>query len=137
SVNHLNQFRSLIRDDTRWLDVCCGTGYYLSHFPHIERAGLDITPGMIEQARLANPGATFRVGDARDLVEEWRDRWTLVSTTGHGYSYVDTMNDVRRIADNLAAYTAPDGVLFVQVYDMADITGIELPYNFTGERKGN
>ena len=27
-----------------WLDVACGTGFFLRHFPDVDRAGIDISP---------------------------------------------------------------------------------------------
>src|SRR5882724_9611128 len=42
-----------------WLDVACGTGYVLSRFPGVPRAGLDLAPAMLKQAGEANPDALF------------------------------------------------------------------------------
>ena len=54
----------LITEDTRWLDVGCGTGWMLSEFPDTVRAGVDISPDMLTEAREANPSALFlREGD--------------------------------------------------------------------------
>src|SRR5262245_26208196 len=50
-----------------WLDIGCGTGNHLvalrSHGISVE--GLDISPSMIEQARLAHPDIPFHIGSAQ------------------------------------------------------------------------
>src|SRR5690606_1984893 len=113
--NYLATLSEHIGPDTRWLDVGCGTGWFLSQFPGPERGGLDLSPSMLERARANNPDAAFfREGDIRDDVPEWHDRFTFVSSTGQAWGYVDSMRDVERAAHNMARWTAPDGVLFVQ-----------------------
>ena len=52
----ISKLLSEIGENARWLDVACGTGYFLSHFPNAERAGLDISPAMLKLAKQANPG---------------------------------------------------------------------------------
>ncbi|HET7500967.1 MAG TPA: methyltransferase domain-containing protein [Kofleriaceae bacterium] len=53
----------------RLLDVACGPGLWAS--AAVRRGGslvgLDLAPAMVEQARKANPGVEFRVGDAEQL----------------------------------------------------------------------
>ncbi|MHC5820258.1 MAG: methyltransferase domain-containing protein [Nostoc sp.] len=46
-------------EGAKWLEVACGTGYFLSCFPEIERAGLDISPAMLKVAKQANPARIF------------------------------------------------------------------------------
>ena len=49
------------------LDVGCGTGkhleYFARHFDHVE--GLDLTRGLLEEARRRLPEVTFHEGDMR------------------------------------------------------------------------
>jgi ubiquinone/menaquinone biosynthesis C-methylase UbiE len=66
-----------IGDNPQWLDVACGTGYFLSCFPEVERAGLDISPAMLETARQANTDILLIQGDYRDKRPEWEDKWDL------------------------------------------------------------
>ena len=50
------------------LDVACGTGAHLRHLrSRYEVVGLDIDPGMLEQAREALPGVTLVEGDMRSF----------------------------------------------------------------------
>lgn len=137
SEYHLATLAELIDSETLWLDAGCGTGYYLSHFPGVRRVGLDLTPAMLEQARLGSPDAEeFRQGDLRDDIEEWHGRFDLVTSTGQAWTYVDTVDEVERVAENLAGWTAPGGRCFVQVVDIMDMVDCEVTYNFTGVRSG-
>jgi len=62
----------LIKEVDNWLDVACGTGYFLSQFKDIKRAGFDISPSMVKIAQRVNPDAIFvRVADYRDDFPEW------------------------------------------------------------------
>src|SRR5205085_11504339 len=62
-----------------WLDVACGTGYFLSQFANFERAGLDLSPSMLRLARARNPQASFHEGDFREPRPHWSGQWALVS----------------------------------------------------------
>jgi len=127
--NHLESIAPLVANGQRWLDVGCGTGYFLSKFPGVERAGTDLSPRMLEQARAANPDALFfREGDFRDDVPEWHDQWDVVTCTGQPWSYLQTMEEFHLLVENLARWTKPDGVCFVPLLDLADLTGMSTPY---------
>lgn len=56
---------------TRALDVGTGTGRgaqaLVTRFPEAEVTGVDVSPGMIEEARQRVPAASFEVGDAAHL----------------------------------------------------------------------
>lgn len=101
--------RRLVRPDDRWLDVACGTGHFLSLFPGVRRAGLDLSPGMLEVARRANPGVDFTEGDFRQPRPAWENAWTFVSCMWYAYCLVETTADIRALVRNLAAWTAPEG----------------------------
>src|SRR5690554_6471411 len=79
---HLETLGELVGPETYWLDAGCGTGYFLSKFPGVRRVGLDLTPAMLEQARIGSTDAEeLREGDLRDDIEEWHDRFDLVTST--------------------------------------------------------
>lgn len=54
-----------------WLDLGCGTGYFCQQlqqrFVQAAGVGLDIAPGMLQQARAVRPGAYYVCGDAAAL----------------------------------------------------------------------
>lgn len=58
-----------IREGMRALDLACGTG--LHAHAAVQRGatttGVDLSEVMVEQARLATPGACFQIGDAESL----------------------------------------------------------------------
>lgn len=111
-----------IGDDAKWLDVGCGTGYFLSLFPGIHRAGIDISPAMVERARRVNPDAAFiDVGDFRSNVADWHGKWTLVTCMWTAYNYVESMSEIEILLENFARWTAPGGTCFIPVMDLEDI----------------
>lgn len=134
---HVEWLSRCIDPNVRWLDVGCGTGWILSQFPDIMRAGIDLSPSMLERARAANPGALeFRQGDIRDDIPDWFGSWDLVSSTGHAWCYVSSIDEVETIAENMARWAAPTGTVFVQPPDLCDLTGHQLSYDFTGGPPG-
>lgn len=123
--HYVESFRQCLDPGDRWLDVGCGTGWFLSQFPGVERAGLDISPAMLRRAEVSNPDALFfRQGDFRVDVPEWHDSWDLVSATGQCWGYVDHISEIATIVDNMAKWTAPEGTLMVQAPDLWDLTGL-------------
>lgn len=121
----------VVSPDTRWLDVGCGTGWFLSRFPGVPRAGTDYSPAMLEQARAANPDALFfQEADAREARAEWDGAWDVVTCTGQPYSYFASIDETEAFAANLAAWTAIDGTCVVQICDLRDLVGHQLTYDF-------
>ena len=123
-----------VHPTVRWLDVGCGTGHFLSRFPGIERAGTDLSPSMLAEARAASPDALFfEEWDFREDNPDWHDGFTLVTCTGEPWSYVETIAETERFVANLARWTAPGGTCLLAVQDHLDLTGIDLPYHIPGE----
>ena len=122
-----------IEENTRWLDIGCGTGKILSMHPGVERAGLDLSPSMLDHARRANPDANFYEADFREDIAEFHDAWTLVSCTGEPYSYVDVLPEIETMVEMMSRWTSPDGKCFLMVHDVTDLTGQHLPYHISGE----
>ena len=99
--------RRWLTSGARWLDVACGTGYFLSQFPDVTREGLDLSPAMLTRARATNPGIAFHEGSFLDRHDEWNDLWDLVSCMWYAYGMVDTMQEIEILIENLAAWTSP------------------------------
>ncbi|MBR0717747.1 trans-aconitate 2-methyltransferase [Bradyrhizobium liaoningense] len=118
----------LLKTHRSWLDVACGTGFFLRHFPHVERAGIDLSPAMLDRARQGNDGVRFRAHDYRDPIPEWNDRWELVSCMWYAYGLVDTIRDMERLIENLWAWTSASGTCFVPLADPSLITGVNIPF---------
>ena len=135
AVHHVTTLGELLVGVDRWLDVGCGTGYFLSQFPGVARAGIDLSPAMLERARANNPDALFfREGDISVDVPEWHDEWDLVTSTGQAWGYLATMAEIAQVARNMAGWTAPGGTLMLQAPDLMDLTGLRIPYHFAPER---
>jgi SAM-dependent methyltransferase len=118
----LNVLSELVKDDTTWLDVGCGTGYFLSRFPSHKRAGMDISPEMLTVARKANPDAMFfKEGDFRLDVPEWHGQWSLVSCMWYPYSYVESLPEVEQVIQNMVKWTQPGGTVFLPIADLDDL----------------
>jgi SAM-dependent methyltransferase len=128
--------RSYLRPGDRWLDAGCGTGWYLSRFPDVERVGIDLSPAMLERARAVNPGVELRRHDFREPIPEWRDAFALVSCMWYAYTYVDTLDEVCRVIDNLTAWTSPSGRCFVPLADPEGIARTKLPYRVDNVHPG-
>jgi SAM-dependent methyltransferase len=118
----------LLTPTTDWLDVACGTGYFLRQFPHIRRTGLDLSPAMLAKAQDQNPGAELFQHDFRQPRPEWVDRFGLVSCMWYAYSYVESMRELSRLIENLASWTAPAGQCFVPLADPRMIARRDLSY---------
>jgi SAM-dependent methyltransferase len=125
--HELELIGSLLSPGARWLDAGCGTGYFLARFPEFDRAGLDLSPAMLERARECNPGVEFRRHDFRDPLPEWNDGFDLVSCMWYAYGMVDSVDEVSQVIANLAAWTAPAGTCFLPVADPDLVARIELP----------
>ena len=134
----LDLIRALLAGpDASWLDIGCGTGYFLAQFAGVKRAGLDLSPAMLELARERSPDAEFRRGDFREPIAEWNGSWSLVSCMWAAYAYVDTIAEVERVVANMVAWTAPDGAVLIPIIDLPDLRNFDVTYRestyFSGE----
>jgi SAM-dependent methyltransferase len=120
--------KAIERAEGPWLDVGCGTGYFLSRFPGCHRAGMDISEAMLERARAANPEVEFYQHDFRVGRPEWQDAWGLVSSMWHAYGYVETLEEFDRFLSNIADWTAPCGTLFLPYLDLNGLWETALPF---------
>lgn len=119
----------LLGPGSQWLDIGCGTGYFLSQFPGVARAGFDLSPAMLEQAAAASPDALlFRQGDFRLPVPEWRGHWSLVSCMWAAYAYVESVKEVELVLANMVAWTQPGGAIFIPVLDLEDLRNQSVSY---------
>lgn len=124
----LSVVSGLLRTARNWLDVACGTGYFLSRFPQRERAGTDISLAMLQIARQANPGVQIFESDFRQPRNEFENRWDLVSCMWFAYCYADSCREIDQVIENLASWTSPDGTCFLPVCDADVLCKIRIPY---------
>ncbi len=76
-----------VREGTRVLDLACGPGAMtaLASSRGASAVGLDLAPGMVEQARRLHPGPDFSVGSAEDLAFENGSFEAVVCAYGIGH----------------------------------------------------
>jgi SAM-dependent methyltransferase len=113
--------KGLINQDTVWLDVACGTGYFLSRFPGIKRAGMDISPDMLAKSQEQNPDALFfREWDFRNDAEDWAEKWSLISCMWWPYSYVESIGEVEKSILNMVKWLQKGGDFFLPIGDFTE-----------------
>jgi SAM-dependent methyltransferase len=99
----------------RLLDAACGTGK--SFLPFLERGyevtACDISPEMVELARLKAPGVEPFVADMRDLGE--LGRFDLITCLDDSVNYLVDEGELEAAFASFAANLAPDGVLVFDV----------------------
>ena len=127
--HELELLRSFLAPGARWLDVACGTGYFLRQLPEAKRVGLDASPAMLERARTGNPDIEFLQHDFRVPIPDWSDGFDLVSCMWYAYGFVDSVAELIQLIRNLASWTAPAGRCFVPLADPNAITRCNIPYH--------
>lgn len=118
----LSVLKSVIDKDTKWLDLGCGTGYFLSCFPGTARAGLDMSPEMLKVAGQASPDALFfQEGDFRVDVPAWKGAWSLITCMWGAYCYLESVKEVEQLVSNIIRWIGSGGSLFLPVIDLEDL----------------
>src|SRR4051794_4580091 len=109
---------------TSWLDVGCGTGWFLGRFTGVPRAGLDLSSAMLAVARDRNADAIeLREGSFLDAHDDWLARWDLVTCMWFAYCYAGSLAAVERVMHNLIDWTAIGGGILLPVCGLEDIAG--------------
>lgn len=107
------QFLSIGEEDT-WLDVGCGSGYWLSTFQRYglkakNSHGIDAIEDRIRNAKELYPNVSFKVGDARSLPYD-TGTFSFVSQFTMLSSVLDP-KDREAIADEIVRVTKPGGII--------------------------
>jgi SAM-dependent methyltransferase len=111
----LTQLLSEKGTEARWLDVACGTGYYLSCFPEIHRAGLDISPAMINIAKRKNSDIPLIQGNFRDKSLVKKGEWDVISSMWWAYSFAESISEIETLIENIFDWLTDDGVCFMPI----------------------
>lgn len=93
----------------------CRTGYYLSCYPEVERAGLDLSPAMLEIARRKNPDTPLIEGNFKDRSLVEAGKWDVITSMWWAYGLVESVADIEDLVANLHHWLAEDGVCFVPI----------------------
>lgn len=111
------------RGAKRVLDVACGTGLQSLGLAALgyQVMGLDISPGMIAQAkRNADRYSVvieWMVGDWHDLTRTFASPFDAVICWGNSLSHVADADDLTAVLGEMASVTAPSGVCLVDLRD--------------------
>lgn len=95
------------------LDLACGTGKHLERLRDtFEVEGVDLVPGMVEQAARRLPGVRITVGDFRAL--DLGRRFDVVTCLFSSIGYATTEADLHATWRTMARHLAPGGVSIVE-----------------------
>lgn len=116
------------------LDVACGTGAHLELLrDHLPVEGLDLDPGMVDIARLRNPGVPIHTGDM--LTFDLQRQFAVVICMFSSIGYVDGEDRLRAAIANFSRHLRPGGLLLVEPWlDPDSYEARALPDLFTVER---
>jgi len=113
----LTQLLSEKGEAARWLDVPCSTGYYLGHFPEVERAGLDISEDMLNIASKKNPKIRLILGNFRNKSLVGKEEWNIISSMWYAYLFAESISEIEILIENIVYWLTDEGVCFMPVCD--------------------
>jgi SAM-dependent methyltransferase len=98
---------------------------------HFTVTGVDLSRGMLDRARAANPEITYVEGDMRTI--RLHRRFDAVAIPD-SIDYMNTADDLQRAVDTAAAHLCPGGVLLVTAKTRETFQNNNFAY--TGEKDG-
>lgn len=110
------------------LDVGCGTGHHVAMLSeqNLQVLGIDISPSMIEKAKLNYPKFNFKVGNALNGQQFEHQKFTHILCL---YFTIYYFPDKRRFFDNCMDWLMPGGYLVVHLVDREKFDPILPPGN--------
>lgn len=117
----IEKLKELTATAKNWLDVACGTGYFLQHArgnTDLECMGLDFSPAMLAEARRANPDIDFVESDFLRPQPSFLDRWEVTSCMWGAYGLQEKISEVETLVANLAKWTKPDGACLMPIFNL-------------------
>jgi SAM-dependent methyltransferase len=117
----IEKLKEITATAKNWLDVACGTGYFLQHArgnTDLECMGLDLSPAMLAEARRANPDVDFIESDYLQPQPSFVDRWEVTSCMWGAYGLQEKISEVETLVANLAKWTKPDGACLMPIFNL-------------------
>ena len=116
------------------MDLACGTGILceILHKQGIQASGMDFSSGMIQIARQGDPAIEYTVADMITFRPE--KCYDLVTCTGDAVNHIHDIENVKKIFENVYAYTAPGGWFVFDLLnerEVSDSEPFEMDYDDT------
>ena len=107
------------------MDLGCGTGILcrILRDQGIRAAGMDLSAGMIEIAR--EDGADIHYEVANMITFRPEAQYDLVTCTGDALNHIDRLGDIRKIFQNVYAYTSPGGYFIFDILNENEVSTSE------------
>ena len=107
------------------MDLGCGTGVLCRILQEagIRAAGMDFSAGMIEIARQDAPEIPYDVADM--ITYRPGAQFDLVTCTGDALNHIPDLADIRRIFENVYAYTSPGGCFVFDILNEQEVSTSE------------
>ena len=107
------------------MDLGCGTGVLCRILAKagIRAAGMDFSSGMIAIARQDSPEIPYQVADM--ITYRPDGQFDLVTCTGDALNHIPDLGDIRRIFENVYAYTAPGGYFVFDILNEQEVSTSE------------
>lgn len=130
----LNKFLEQINTNASILDIACGPGnisrYLLNKKPYLQITGIDLSPAMLELAKVNCPGASFQLMDSRQIGELQQKFDGIVS--GFCLPYLDKAEGTTMIKDS-ARLLLPGGYFYLSTM-LGEYRLSEFKTGSTGDR---
>ncbi len=107
------------------LDLGCGTGILceILHSQGVRAAGMDFSAGMIDIARQGSPAIRYEVADM--ITYRPKEQFDLVTCTGDALNHIGDLADIRKIFENVYAYTSAGGWFVFDILNEHEVSTSE------------
>jgi ubiquinone/menaquinone biosynthesis C-methylase UbiE len=111
----LNCVRQRFPEARSLLEVACGTGNHSGGLSAaFDLEGLDLSPAMLNRARLKHPGILFHQGNMIDF--DLHRTYDVVCCLFRTIAFVKTRDNFRRAVSAMARHLRPGGLLLVEPF---------------------
>jgi SAM-dependent methyltransferase len=112
----------------RVLELGCGAGRFTGYLIELAREvhAIDVSPTMIDQCRRRYPGATYALGDMRDLAALVAGPFDVVVA---GANILDVLGEEerRRVLGEVRRLLVPEGLLVMSTHNRAHLPYLQVP----------
>jgi len=122
TLDELKVIQTLLKQkpDGRWLDLACGTGFYLRQFTEYKnRMGLDLSPDMLKVAQRINPDLVFLNDDFRNSSAVEIESFDVITSLWWAYSFAENLNQIIQFVENIKLWLKKDGICFVPIANIS------------------